>query len=382
MSKKSQLSTQNKSSGLEPHSQSLNPQKTASNIKDTPRTMAELLAKTGYQLTALKRGQQITGTVVDILPREVIIDVGAKSEGIISGKEFDLSADLISGLKVGDKVTANVVYPENDAGQIVLSLRRTGSEMRWEQLFAKKEGEEMLEVRGVEVNRGGLVVDYLGLRGFVPSSQLSQENIGQAESLVGKTLMARVVEADRATNRLIFSQRPAVAPEDLAKKLSKIKIGEACQAVVTAVLPFGLFATVTGLEGLVHISELSWEKVTNPAELFKVGDKVKVLVLSIDQENGRLNLSIKQLTEDPWKKIAEKFTKEQRVTGAVTRLTPFGAFVSLAPRVDGLLHISKIPPDFNINVGDNLDCTIESVDLQSRRISLSLILKEKPVGYR
>lgn len=345
-------------------------------------SMEELLAVTGYQLNVLRRGQQVEGTVVDISPKEIVVDVGAKSEGIISGKEIELASDLVADLKVGDKILATVVYPENEAGQVVLSLRKTGGEKRWEQLIAKQQSEEMLEVKGVEVNRGGLVVDYMGLRGFIPSSQLSQENIGKVDKLVGQVIQARVVEVDKATNRLIFSQRPAVVPQEILDKLSKIKIGSTHIAKVTAVLPFGLFVTINGLEGLVHISELAWERVENLTNLFKVGDEVNVLVLGVDQVNGRLNLSIKQLTEDPWKKEAVKFSKDQKVTGTVTRLTPFGVFVNLVDKVEGLLHISKIPPDFRINVGDKIDCLVESVDLDSKRVSLTLLLKEKPVGYR
>lgn len=351
-------------------------------VSKDPQTMEELLAEEGLQTKPLSRGQAVEGTIVSAGLREVLIDIGAKSEGIVTGREFDSVRDLAESLSVGDRVTAQVVFPENDQGQIVLSLRQIGGEKRWKNLEEAKESGDSVKVLGMEVNRGGLIVDFGGIRGFLPSSQLDSKMIGKVNAMVGQTVEVYVLEEDRASNRLIFSQRKKTTKDDIAKIASKVKIGEKYEGTVTAVLPFGIFASFDELEGMVHISEIAWEKVLDPGQYFKVGDKINAIALGIDEASGRINLSVKQLLSDPWQKIAEKYSRDQQISGKITRLTPYGAFVNIDKGVDGLVHISKIPPDFSLNVGDPVDCTIESVDMPGRKISLSLVLKEKPVMYR
>lgn len=347
-----------------------------------PVSMEELLSQTGYRIPSLTRGQTVQGTIVSVRPKEILIDVGAKSEGIVAGREFEAIKDLVSQLSVGDHLTAQVVIPENDLGQVVLSLRVTGAERRWQSLENTKDQGEKVAVLGMEVNRGGLIVDYGGLRGFLPSSQLDSSLIGKISQLVGQKIEVYVAEVDQEGNRIIFSQRRKLTRDDLKKIASKIKIGQQMEGKVSAVLPFGGFVDLGGLEGMVHISEIAWEKVADPSSYFRVGETIQVLVLGVDESTGRINLSVKQLLSDPWKKLGEKYSKEQTIAGKVTRITPYGAFVNLEPGIDGLVHISKIPPDKSVNVGDVLDCTIESIDEKGRRISLDLVLKEKPIGYR
>ena len=351
-------------------------------VSREPQTMEELLLQEELKLSPLTRGQTVEGTIVSVGLREMLIDIGAKSEGIVTGREFDSIRDLAAGLSVGDKVTAQVVYPENDQGQIVLSLRQAGGERRWKGLEEAKEDGSSVKVLGMEVNRGGLIVDCGGLRGFLPSSQLDSKMMGKINQMVGQTVEVWVLEVDQESNRLIFSQRRRTTKEDIAKIVAKVKIGEKYEGTVSAVLPFGIFVDLDGLEGMVHISEIAWEKVADPSHYFKVSDKVAAVALGVDEVSGRLNLSVKQLLDDPWKKIGEKYSRDQQISGKITRLTPYGAFVNLQKGVDGLIHISKIPPDFSLNVGDPVDCTIESLDLEGRKISLSLVLKEKPIMYR
>ena len=351
-------------------------------VSKEPRTMEELLVQEELKLSPLTRGQAVEGIIVSVGPREILIDIAAKSEGIVTGREFDSIRDLAGGLSVGDKVTAQVVYPENDQGQIVLSLRQAGGEKRWKVLEEAKEDGSSVKVLGMEVNRGGLIVDCGGLRGFLPSSQLDSKMMGKINQMVGQNIEVWVLEVDQVSNRLIFSQRRRTTKDDIAKISSKVKIGEKYEGTVSAVLPFGIFVDLSGLEGMVHISEIAWEKVADPSHYFKVGDKVSAIALGVDEASGRVNFSVKQLLDDPWKKIGEKYSRDQQISGKITRLTPYGAFVNLEKGVDGLIHISKIPPDFSLNVGDGVDCTIESLDLEGRKISLSLVLKEKPIMYR
>ncbi len=381
--------------------------KSSQNTSKTPirqaqgkQSFAELFEASQKKVSSLRRNQEVIGRVIAVSPQEVLIDIGAKSEGIVSGRELSAVSELISKLTAGDSVEATVLYPENDAGQVVLSLRKLSGEKRWVELEEKKENSEDIEVVALEVNRGGVICDYLGIHGFLPASQLTQSTgPGRAEEpakltdLIGRTLTARVIEVDRGTNRLILSQKQPNKKdlEAILVLLAKVKIGDKVSGVISAVLPFGIFVEIdveqekTGkskLEGLVHISELSWEKIEDPAKFFKVGDKVDVVVIAKDEATGRLNLSLKQLQDDPFISVSAQYTKDLEVSGTVTKVTPFGVFVSLADGLEGLIHISKIPPNVNFEVGQKVECSVEAVDLRSRRISLVPVVREKPVLYR
>lgn len=360
-------------------------------------SFAQLLESTGYKVPAIKRGQEVTGSIVSVTPAEILVDIGAKAEGVIAGRELSAAADVISDLSVGDKISANVLYPENDAGQVVLSLRKLSQDVRWAELEEKRETDEEIEVVAMEVNRGGVICDFFGIRGFLPASQL-QRAPSKLTDLIGKSLSVKIIEVDRQTNRLIFSQKqPDV--KDLSKiqqLLKKIAIGQKLQGIVAAVLPFGIFVEVdikesksqrvkeskSKLEGLVHISEISWEKVEDVSQHFKVGDEVDVMIIAKDEAQGRLNLSIKQLSSDPFMEISKNYSKDQQVSGNVVRVTPYGVFVSLEGGVEGLIHISKIPPNVEYQVGQKVECTVESVETKSRRIALVPVVTQKPVLYR
>lgn len=349
-----------------------------------PQTMEELLAQTGYEIKVFKQGDLVEGEIVSLAPREVLLDIGGKSPGIVAERELEFLKDLLKSLKVGDKVRAFVLNPENDRGQIILSLRKASADFKWKKLAEKKEKDETLEVKGIEANKGGLITDFEGLRGFIPASQLEVSFVGSPQNLINKTFPVKILEADPSGNRLIFSQRLA-AVRDVAvqkKKLEKIKIGETYEGIVTAVFPFGAFVNVEGIEGLVHISEIAWEKVGDPKEYLKIGEQVKVMVVGMDKNLNRLNLSIKQLTPDPWQEMAKKYSLKELVKGRVTKLTNFGAFVRLDQGIDGLIHISKIPPQTELKEGDEVECLVETITPEQRKISLSLVLKEKPIGYK
>lgn len=375
-------------------------------------TMEQLLQSTGYNIPVLKRGQDITGKVITATKSEILLDIGAKSEGIIYSREIAAAGDLLADISIGDPLEATVVYPENDAGQVVLSLRKLSGVKRWNDLLEKKESGEPVEVTVIEINKGGVICEYFGLRGFLPVSHLLQTSKGD---LVGKKLTVLVLEADKNTARLIFSQKQPETKnlEQIAKLLEKVNIGQKYEGVVSAILPFGLFveiqvkvpkvsqvskvskegedrATETSkLEGLVHVSEIAWEKAEEPMKQFTVGEQLEVVVIAKDPESGRLNLSIKQLTPDPFLEVSGLYSKDQRVSGNVSKVTPFGVFVTLdspskgsGQTIEGLMHISKIPPNLSYEPGQKVECEIESIDVAAHRISLVPITTEKPVLYR
>ena len=372
---------------------SASPTKKAS--KRLPQTMAELLTQTQYQLHGWKRGDEIEATIVEKTKRAIYLDIGGKTDGLIADREMKAIRDFAKKLEVGDKVKAIVTQSENDRGQTLLSLKKAAADNIWAEFEEKLKTEETIKVKGKEVNRGGLVVEAKGLQGFIPSSQFSSKLSDKINELMGKDLAVKVIEVNRQTNRLIFSEKE-VSEAGLLKvqqqMLAEIKPGTTFKSEVARVMPFGLFVAVKPLkatknspvvlEGLVHISEISWEKVDDPGKFFKHGDKIKVKVLAIDEKSGKLNLSIKQLTADPWERIEKKHKVDGKVKGEVVRLAPFGAFVKIEPGVEGLIHISKIPVEKQVNVGDKVDCYIESIDVEHRRISLGLVLKEKPIGYK
>ncbi len=356
-----------------------------------PQTMEELLSQTGYSFKTHKRGDQVTGIIIALSPSEVLIDIGAKSFAQVGHQELENIRDLINSLKVGDTITGTVIYPENELGYMVISLRNLGYEKRWDTLSEKLESDSEVEVKGLEVAKGGVLVDYAGIRGFIPQSQLDPSISSDLQKLKGKRIKVKILELNKKNTRLVLSQK-AVTQKDLIKKqkeaLDTFEVGKKYSALVTGTASFGIFVVVPvskegiEIEGLIHISEIAWEKVEDPQKYVKIGNKIDVMVIGIDKASGRLNLSLKQLTPDPWKEIDKKFKAEQQINGTVSRISSFGVFVKLDPGIEGLIHISKIPPGEEPKEKERVDCIIESVDSLKRKISLSLVPKGKPVGYR
>lgn len=360
-----------------------------SSSKKQPTTMEDLLKQTKYQLRGWKRGDSVEAIVVEKTKGVLYLDIGGKSEGMVIDREIKAAKDFIKELEIGDKVEAIITQAENDKGQTLLSLKRAAGDYLWNQFEEKLKTGEAIRVLGKEVNRGGLVVEAKGLQGFVPASQFGSQLVDKIETLINRQVEVKPIEVNREKNRLIFSEREvseAALLQAQEEALKKIKVGDTFKGEVTGVMPFGFFVKIksdgVGLEGLVHISEISWQRVEDPKEFYKVGDKVKVKVLAKDKTTGKLNLSIKQLKTDPWEKIEKKYPADTKVKGKVVRLAPFGAFVDLEEGIEGLIHISKIPAEKSLKVGDKVDCYVESIDQEGRRMSLGLVLKEKPVGYK
>lgn len=350
-------------------------------------TMEELLALSKFSPKGLKRGDLVAGRVASIAGKEVRIDFGGKMEGIVGEKEWEVVKDFVSRLKVGDPINAVIISAENDKGQMIVSIRQAGSKYRWQKAQELLKSGEAVNVKGIEVNKGGLIAEFEGIRGFIPGSQLTQEHQAEMPKMINRVISAKVIEVDQSQNRLVFSEKAVAGAADLAKKLEEVKakvvIGDSYHGKVSAVMSYGIFINLdNGADGLVHISEISWTKVENLSELFKVNSEVEVKVLGINESDGKLNLSLKQLLPDPWTDLAKKYTAEQQIKGKVTRVSSYGIFVQLEEGIEGLIHISKVPAEADYKTGETVTCTIESVDAVAHRISLIPVLTAKPIGYK
>ena len=348
--------------------------------------MDDLLAQADASTKQLIAGDMVTGKVLSLRKHEVLIDLGAQGVGFVPRREVGFSR----ALKEGDEVTASIVDTELDNGYSLLSLRKAAKDRGWEEVAAKQESGEIIDVTPYDANRGGMLVEYEGVRGFLPVSQLSAEHyprVGSSDkdeilqrlnSLIGQSLKVRILDSDRKANKLIFSEKEAVK-DGLAARFSSLKIGDAVKGVVTGVVDYGAFVNVDGIEGLIHISEISWERVSNPSDYVKVGETVEAKIISIDKD--RLSLSMKQLTQDPWLDEVAKFKAGDSVEGTVTRITPFGAFVQISPAVEALVHVSELgegenaDPEKVFTLNDRKTFTILDIDKDNRKISLSLSKK-------
>ncbi len=350
-------------------------------------TMDELLAS-DVGVKQLVVGEPVNGVVLSVKKHEVLIDLGPLGVGYVPRREVGFSRQL----KEGDEVTATVVDNELDNGYSLLSLRKAAKEKGWEEVAAKQEAGEIIEVTPYDANRGGLLVEFEGVRGFLPVSQLSAEHyprVGSSDkdeilqrlnALTNQTLKVRILDADRKANKLIFSEKEAIK-DGLAERFEKLAVGDTVKGVVTGVVDFGVFVNVEGIEGLVHISEISWERVNNPNDYVKVGQTIEAKIISIDKD--RLSLSMKQLTQDPWLDEVEKFAKGDKVEGTITRITPFGAFVQISPAVEALVHISElgggsdVDPEKVFTLNERKEFVVLDIDKENRKISLSLDSKKK-----
>lgn len=354
-------------------------------MTNTTITMDDLLKEESIQQIA--QGEVVNGVVLSVQKHEVMIDLGPLGVGMVPRREIGFGKSLAPG----EEVTASVIESELDNGYSLLSLRKAAKDRGWDEVQRVIDAGETIEVTPYDANRGGLLIELEGVRGFLPVSQLSAEHyprVGSADkdeilqrlnALVGKPIQVRVLDADRKTNKLIFSEKEAIR-EGLAERFEKLKVGDTVTGVVTGVVDFGAFINVSGIEGLVHISEISWERVSSPADYVKVGDSIEAKIIAIDKD--RLSLSMKQLQEDPWLKEVDAFKKGDQVEGTVTRITPFGAFVQISPAVEALVHVSELgegegaDPEKVFTLNARKSFTILEIDKENRKISLSLKSKK------
>lgn len=346
-------------------------------------TMDDLLAGSDIQL--LKAGDVVEGNVTSVRKHEVWVDLGAHGVGVVLRREIGHGQQL----EIGQTVTTSVVDPELEEGFALLSVRRAAKDRGWDEVQRLFDAGEPVEVTPYDANRGGLLVELEGIRGFLPVSQLAaghyprvsgadkDEILQKLNALVNNSIRVRILDVSRKDNKLIFSEKEAVK-DDVQELFGKLKVGDSVKGLVTGVIDFGAFVNVDGIEGLIHISEISWERVEDPRDYVKTGQEIEAKIIAIDKD--RLSLSLKQMQEDPWVKEVKAFKKDEVVEGKVTRITPFGAFVQLSPAVEALVHVSEmgsddadaVNPEEVFKLNEKKQFKVLDIDTEARKIALSL----------
>jgi len=355
------------------------------------QTMESLLNEQDLNVDLPQSGEIRTGVIASISPSQILVSIGAKSEGVVSGRELEqLTAEEREALKVGQEVPVFVLNPEDSNGNVVLSLKRAQEQISWDNVEKLVASDEVVDSKVMGFNKGGLIVGVEGLRGFVPSSQISAMRRSQStgdtpeqrwQKMIGQPITVRVIEVDRERRRLILSERAASTESRQSIKervIEELEEGKVYTGRVTSLANFGAFININGADGLVHLSELSWEHIDHPREVLEVGQEVKVKVINVDRDKKRIGLSVRALQEDPWRSRVEKYSVGQLVEGVITRLTKFGAFARLEGDIEGLIHISEISdhrieqPKEVLKEGEVKSLRVIRIDPEQHRIGLSL----------
>jgi len=357
-------------------------------IVENDLTDEEFAAALEGSVTAMEEGKIIEGVVVKIDPDEVLLDIGWKSEGVIPSRELSIKLDVDPNdiVTVGDVVEALVMKKEDEEGRLVLSKKRAQYERAWGTIERIYNEDRTVQGTVIEVVKGGLIVD-IGLRGFLPASLVEMRRVRDLQPYVGEQLECKIIELDKNRNNVVLSRRKFLEEtqsEFRNEFLTSLQKNEIRAGVVSSIVNFGAFVDLGGVDGLVHVSELSWKHIDHPSEVVEVGDEVEVEVLDVDLDRERVSLSLKATQEDPWQKFAREHQVGEVVDGEVTKLVPFGSFVKVADGIEGLVHISELAerhvevPEAVVNVGDQIEVKVIDIDTVRRRISLSL--KQAQVG--
>ena len=345
-------------------------------------TPEELKQAIEDSLRDFKDGDIVEGTIVKIDRDEVLLDIGYKSEGVIPAKELSIRHDVDPNevVKVGDHVEALVLQKEDKEGRLILSKKRAQYERAWGRIEEVMQSGGTIKGPVIEVVKGGLILD-IGLRGFLPASLVDLRRVRDLHPFVGQELEAKIIELDRNRNNVVLSRRAFLEEsqsEGRKKFLESLQKGERRKGTVSSIVNFGAFVDLGGVDGLVHVSELSWKHVDHPSEVVQVGEEVEVEVLDVDLDRERVSLSLKATQEDPWKEFERRYSAGEIIDGQVTKLVPFGAFVRVAQGIEGLVHISELSdqhvdtPESVLSVGDQVRVKVIEVDVPRRRISLSM----------
>lgn len=352
-----------------------------------PSTMEELLASTKTVIKGLKRGDKVQAKLIEKGPKFATFNVGGKSEGILYESYFSEARDLISGLKPGDIVTATVMDPETKDGSVLLSLRQAAQEKFWDELSAAQEKSLPIWVYVRSANSKGLSVEIDNYSGFIPLSQIGKKTFANLDELTGKRIKVKVLEADKSRHKIVLSERAVSEQKEIEEANEALKLveeGKVYEGVVRQLTSFGAFVEIpvkeNKVEGLVHLTELAWNKVKDASEVVKEGQKVTVKVIGL--RDGKLALSMKQAQADPWEEVSKKYPVDTKLKAKIVRTSDFGAFAELEPGIEGLIHITKIPPATRLSTGDPVDVYIEEVDAANHKISLGLVLTSKPIAYK
>jgi small subunit ribosomal protein S1 len=343
---------------------------------------ADFLAAVDKTIKYFNDGDIVEGTVVKVDRDEVLLDIGYKTEGVIPSRELSIKHDVDPAevVGVGDEIEALVLQKEDKEGRLILSKKRAQYERAWGTIEALKEADEPVRGQVIEVVKGGLILD-IGLRGFLPASLVEMRRVRDLQPYVGRELEAKIIELDKNRNNVVLSRRAwleQTQSEVRSEFLNQLAKGQVRKGVVSSIVNFGAFVDLGGVDGLVHVSELSWKHIDHPGEVVEVGQEVTVEVLDVDLERERVSLSLKATQEDPWRQFARIHAIGQIVPGKVTKLVPFGAFVRVEEGIEGLVHISELAerhveiPEQVVQVGDDVMVKVIDIDLDRRRISLSL----------
>jgi len=360
-------------------------------VNQNNQSMEALLKNDAFSVELPQAGEIREGTIASISQGQILVSIGAKSEGIISGRELEVIEDEErEAFEVGQEIPVFVVNPEDSNGNVVLSFKRAQEQMAWSSVEEQMASDAIIESKIIGYNKGGLIVGVYGLRGFVPASQISAlrrtQAVGETPEqrwarMIGEPISVRIIEVDKSRRRLICSERAAGSESRQSIKervIDELEEGNVYTGRVTSLADFGAFVNINGADGLVHLSELSWDRIQHPNEILEVGQEVKVKVINIDREKKRIGLSLRALSDDPWRSRIDKFSVGQLVEGVITRLTKFGAFARLEGDVEGLIHISEISetriehPKEALKEGETVALRIIRIDPEQHRIGLSL----------
>ena len=344
-----------------------------------PEDFPDLFEKT---FITFNKGDIIEGTIVRIDRNEVMVDVGFKSEGVIPSRELSVrkSVNPKDLVNEGDKIKALVLDKEDDEGRLILSVKRAIYEKAWGDIQEISDNDKSVKGTVIESVKGGLIVD-IGVRGFLPASLIDVRRVKELTSYIGEEIEAKILELDRQRNNIVLSRKAHLEQEQSGERqsfLENLEVGNIKEGKISSIVNFGAFVDIGGMDGLVHVSELSWRHVENPNEIVNVGDIVKVKVLEIDNDKERISLSIKQVTEDPWLDFELQYKQDDIVDGDVTKVVPFGAFVTIGKGVEGLVHVSEISvdkvdsPELALAIGQKVKIKITELDIPKRRVNLSM----------
>ncbi|RJQ44263.1 MAG: 30S ribosomal protein S1 [Gaiellales bacterium] len=333
-------------------------------------------------ITIFQEGEIVSGEVVRIDKDEILVDIGYKSEGVIPASELSIrkSVSTENEVSVGDRIDALVMQKEDSEGRLILSKKRARFEQAWKKIEEVEQSSGTIDGTVIEVVKGGLILD-LGVRGFLPASLVDIRRIQNLDEYLGQTLTCKVIELNRSRNNVVLSRRAVLEEERKEVReqiLDRLQPGDIVKGVISNIVDFGAFVDLEGIDGLIHISELSWGHVNHPSEVLAVGQEVEVKVLDIDRERQRVSLGLKQTQEDPWKSLVDKHQVGDVMTGTVTKLVSFGAFVQISEGIEGLVHISELAnhhvekPEEVVNVGDEIEVKVIEIDSDRRRLSLSI----------
>lgn len=346
-------------------------------------SMEELLKKQDFKPP--KKGKEIDAKIIFIDKKNILFDIGFKTYAVLGELETKELPTYLSYLKQNDVVKVMVVVEESKEGYPVVSMRKFFEKGKWEILTEKQKNEEEIEVLCGEYGKGGVFIEFMGIRGVIPKIQLTEDLIENPSRLVNQKIKVKVLEVDKIKNRLVVSQKAValkISYKDLKKEFDEIKVGEVYKAKVIGFSDFGVFCEVNKIEGLIHISEISWQKISDPTSYVKVGDIIDVKVIEKNETNYKLNLSIKRLKQDPWEKIEEKYVKDKEFEGEIIRKEKYGYILRFEPGVEGLIHVSKLGKQEELEIGSKIKVFIEKIDIRNRRMSLITATTEKPVFYR